>query len=412
MASLRLRTSEYERSRTPSPPSRSPKLSAAEAEAFPSAPSSDDGLDGSPIVGVGGGWEQRLASTMQPALRVHCESSAQPTPFGSPLLASSLQPSAAVVPSQTPSPPQQRTPAVQARSSLTLPPSLQDMAAPETAPRPERLGGSAASSKSAATPRTRTVLLSWGQNSCGQLGFGDFTPRIFPRAVEYFRSARLTKVVCGSRSTLALDADGKVFAWGKGEDGTLGLGDRSTVLTPRLVEAVLRQPIAEMTCRGAHVLALTEKGQLWAWGRNEDGQLGTRRTVQAPREHTHHATPERVAALMGVAVRHVACGRCHSLALDEGGRLYSWGGNDDGALGHGDTLSRPSPTVVRAFATQTVLALACGSRHTLALVRDATVRPSELSTPSPLPPPPPRPLAGVALPPCSRARRTSPCVLL
>ena len=76
------------------------------------------------------------------------------------------------------------------------------------------------------------------------------------------RSAKLGGVVCGSRQTLALDTEGKVFAWGKGEDGALGIGDRSTAMTPRLVETLLRQPIAQMTCRGAHVLALTERGQV------------------------------------------------------------------------------------------------------------------------------------------------------
>ena len=192
-----------------------------------------------------------------------------------------------------------------------------------------------------------------------------------PQAVEYFRSATLARVVCGSRTTVALDTEGKVFAWGKGEDGTLGIGERSTALKPRLVEGLLRQPIAQMTCRGAHVLALTERGQLWAWGRNEDGQLGTRSGSERPRELTHGETPERVRGLMGILVRHVACGRCHSMAVDADGRLHSWGGGEDGALGHGDTVSRASPAVVAAFAGRRVDAIACGSRHTLALAEGA-----------------------------------------
>ena len=135
--------------------------------------------------------------------------------------------------------------------------------------------------------------------------------------MEYFRSATLARVVCGSRTTIALDVDGKVFAWGKGDDGTLGIGERSTALKPRLIEGLLRQPIAQMTCRGAHVLALTERGQLWAWGRNDDGQLGTRATAGNERgiAHTHSATPERVRGLMGITVTHVACGRCHSMGV-------------------------------------------------------------------------------------------------
>jgi alpha-tubulin suppressor-like RCC1 family protein len=118
------------------------------------------------------------------------------------------------------------------------------------------------------------------------------------------------------------------------------------------------------------VLALTARGQLWAWGRDEDGQLGSTKTASGkPSEH-HHSIPERVSDLMGTRVLHVACGRCHSIAVDSNGRLFSWGGNDDGALGHGDRLSRATPTACAALEGMVVVGVACGSRHTLALVRD------------------------------------------
>ena len=156
--------------------------------------------------------------------------------------------------------------------------------------------------------------------------------------MEYFRSATLARVVCGSRTTIALDVDGKSLLGGKA-DGTLGIGERSTAL-PRLIEGLIRQPIAQMTCRGAHVLALTERGQLWAWGVTTMGSsahvsatAGNERGIA----HTHSATPERVRPYGGIIVTHAVCGRCHSMAVDSSGRLHSWGGNDDGALGHGDT---------------------------------------------------------------------------
>ena len=266
-----------------------------------------------------------------------------------------FQPSMLV--SQTPTPPGGSTPPsmLQRSQSLYLPPALTEPS-PHTQARkepPQRTGGlrpsapPAASSLTASPRRRRTVLLTWGQNSSGQLGMGDFSTRVVPQAVEYFRSATLAAVACGSRTTLALDDEGKAFAWGKGEDGTLGIGDRTTALRPKIIEGLLRHPMKQLVIRGAHVLALTERGQLWAWGRNEDGQLGTRSGAERPRELTHSSTPERVRGLMGVTVCHVACGRCHSMAIDVEGRLHSWGGNDDGALGHGDTTSRPAPTLVR-----------------------------------------------------------------
>ena len=146
-------------------------------------------------------------------------------------------------------------------------------------------------------------------------------------------------------------------------------------LSARRFERVRTRQV--MKCRGHHVLALTSKGQLWAWGRNEDGQLGYAK-AKTPgavvREHQNYATPERVAGLMGTRVRHIACGRTHSIAVDADGRLHSWGGNDDGALGHGDRVSRAAPTLCEALAGVVVVGVACGSRHTLALVIDTSER--------------------------------------
>ncbi len=348
--------STYKRSRTPSP-KQSPQTSA--------------GSQDSPAVRPAN-WAERLTHTLQPALRVF--TGGDSSPQGRLTLPESLDER-----------PRTRTPtpslARHSSSASRSPPGqgddagqgdegsvLRRLSVPTRSS--DSLSGSVTDS-SAGEARRRTALLTWGLNSSGQLGFGDFATRILPRAVDYFKATRMAGVVCGSRTTFVLDAEGKVFSFGKGEDGALGIGDRATAMTPRLVETLLRQPIAQLKCRGAHVLALTARGQLWAWGRNEDGQLGyTKAASGKPREH-HNATPERVPGLMGTRVLHVACGRCHSIAVDKDGRLYSWGGNDDGALGHGDRHSRSSPTLCEALAGMVVVGVACGSRHTLALVRAA-----------------------------------------
>lgn len=214
----------------------------------------------------------------------------------------------------------------------------------------------------------RTTLYTWGNNGHGQLGVGDFSSRILPQPVAYFQRARLVHLVCGSRSTHVLDHEGRVFSWGKGDDGTLGIGERGTVMKPRLVEGLLGKRIATMACRGGHVLALTERGQLWAWGRNDDGQCGVPGSLPS-----HTAVPQRVQGLMGRRVTLISCGRVHSVAVEENGNLHSWGSGDDGVLGHGDTVSRAVPTLCARLAGNHVAAVACGSRHTLALTRCGTL---------------------------------------
>lgn len=118
-----------------------------------------------------------------------------------------------------------------------------------------------------------------------------------PAPVDSLAQTTVLALVCGSRTTLALDREGRVFAWGKGDDGQLGIGERGTVAKPRLVTALLRHPIAKLACRGAHVLALDAAGQVWAWGRNDDGQLGVSRSAGDDRELT--ARPQRVQAREG-----------------------------------------------------------------------------------------------------------------
>ena len=51
---------------------------------------------------------------------------------------------------------------------------------------------------------------------------------------------------------------------------------------------------------------MTPKGQLWAWGRNEDGQLGAQ--LNPDGSLSKSTAPQRVAGLMGVPVRLIACG--------------------------------------------------------------------------------------------------------
>jgi alpha-tubulin suppressor-like RCC1 family protein len=61
---------------------------------------------------------------------------------------------------------------------------------------------------------------------------------------------------------------------------------------------------------------------------------------------SNYLVPTPVAAMTGVQVRSVAAGYNHSLALGCDGRVYSWGVNEYGQLGHGDQLARPLPALV------------------------------------------------------------------
>ena len=106
--------------------------------------------------------------------------------------------------------------------------------------------------------------------------------------------------------------------------------------------------------------------ELYAWGYNVDGQLGTGTTANS-------GTPVKVALPSGVSATAVAAGGDHSLAIGSDGKLYAWGSNIDGQLGRGNTTSSSTPIVVSMPAGVTATAISAGMDHSVALGSDGNV---------------------------------------
>ncbi|NWT77150.1 RCC2 protein, partial [Prunella himalayana] len=110
----------------------------------------------------------------------------------------------------------------------------------------------------------------------------------------------------------------------------------------------------------AHSLLITAEGKLWSWGRNEKGQLGhgdTKR-VEAPRP---------IEALGSEAIVAAACGRNHTLALTESGSVFAFGENKLGQLGLGNqTDAVPSPTQI-LYNGQPISKLGCGAEFSMVM---------------------------------------------
>lgn len=92
-----------------------------------------------------------------------------------------------------------------------------------------------------------------------------------------------------------------------------------------------------------HSVALKADGGVWAWGSNSHGQLGDGTT-------TNRLIPVQVRGPGGpgylTGVTDIAAGRQHSLALRDNGTAWSWGANFDGQLGDATTLQRTTPVRV------------------------------------------------------------------
>ena len=231
-------------------------------------------------------------------------------------------------------------------------------------------------SVSAGTSHTLAIdttfkVYGWGSNEFGQLGDGTNVQRTKPVNTGI---TNVQQVAAGDAHSLALLNDGTVKAWGFNGSGQLG--NSTTVLLNSTSPLLSLSPVLVKATTGAltgvaaiaaglnHSLALKLDGSVLSWGKNAAGQLGINSTVDA-----YQATA--ITALNGHSIMAVAAGHNHSLALRSDGKVYAWGVNESGQLGDSKTVSLKVPTQITVLSN--IVALAAGAKHSLALSYDGTV---------------------------------------
>jgi alpha-tubulin suppressor-like RCC1 family protein len=240
----------------------------------------------------------------------------------------------------------------------------------------------------------------WGANTNGQLGTGDSTDQTTAVAVR--TGLRFTSISVGFFQTCAVTAEGAAYCWG--DNGFGELGNPAGALSQTTPIAVAGgHTFVSLRAGAAYTCGLTAAGQAYCWGLNVGGQLGdgslTARTVPVPVTggltftaiyvdkgntilgHTCGITAtgstycwgEASSGTLGassavgscggssasltcstvpvpVAGGHrfalVSIGNSHACGITVDGVGYCWGQNDQGQLGDGTTIARPTPVRV------------------------------------------------------------------
>ena len=160
-------------------------------------------------------------------------------------------------------------------------------------------------------------------------------------------------------------------SWGRGCWPRSALRTWDKVSVPlRAQRAAKARPQATAEVADPKAFRARRDGDVFAWGRSSEGQLGS-----PPQEGTGTvAAPHRVAALQGAAIVDVACGATHSAFVTAGGALLGCGtGAASGGGGGQGGPSAPQPTPcelpgpLQAGGDAALVAVACGRAHTLAL---------------------------------------------
>lgn len=170
------------------------------------------------------------------------------------------------------------------------------------------------------------------------------------------------KIAAGGDHNVGIRADGTLWAWGSNAYGQLGLGDTTDRHRPVQVGAHDDWVAVDSAHSGLFSIAMRSNGTIWTWGRNDSGQLGMGDTID-------RATPTQVGVNNNWAG--IACGANFAMALRSNGTLWSWGANSDSQLGVGDTANRTLPTQVGV--SNEWKTIACGSLHGLGLRNNGTL---------------------------------------
>ena len=220
------------------------------------------------------------------------------------------------------------------------------------------------------------TLWSWGSNEKGQLGIGSASQSTVPaqvlKGVTTSTNAFLQDIAAiagGKEHTVALKADGTVYAWGNGSNGRLGNGGTASYNTPVQVSGLTE--VTMISIQGEHTMALRSNGTVWSWGKNDKGQLGDGTT-------TNRTSPVQAAGLTDVAI--IAAGNNFSAVLKNNGTVWTWGNNEKGQLGNGtNTQSNIPVQVLKGMSEsidtylQGVEAIAAANNHVLAVKSDQTL---------------------------------------
>ncbi|WP_276829394.1 InlB B-repeat-containing protein [Bifidobacterium coryneforme] len=204
------------------------------------------------------------------------------------------------------------------------------VALPQDAPPAFRYEQITAGDTHAAAIGSDGQLYTWGANTHGQLGHDDTGTPAAAAAVasDPRQPAGYVQASAGGDATLAIDRQGRLWAWGRHADGT----DTTTPTRIRPAGTADTYRFTHTSTGRNHSAATGQDHRTWTWGDNTQGQLG----------HTT-GTPTQPTAIPGLNTTLTATGGDTTIAIDTNGDTQAWGNNTNGQAGHGDTNPTPTP---------------------------------------------------------------------
>jgi len=207
----------------------------------------------------------------------------------------------------------------------------------------------------------------WGRNNYGNLGDGTGTSTSSP-IQTISGGTNWISIGAGYLTGFGIKTDGTLWGWGTQGAGTSGLGDNTVISRYSPVQTIAGgttwKQVDASTFTGATATIKTD-GTLWVWGRNSTGELGDNTRID-------RSSPVQTVA-GGTIWKQVSVGRQHMVAVKTDGTLWTWGRNAYSQLGDGTNIDRSSPVQTVAGGSTWGEASARHSHQCAAIKTDGTL---------------------------------------
>ena len=195
-------------------------------------------------------------------------------------------------------------------------------------------------------------LYMWGGNFNNNLGVDPYSGAVLsPQKINFPNGEKVTKVehsdgLKNAYYTIALTESGNVYVWGDNSEGQLGLGYTSSandpVTTPTLVEIeeIKNEKIVDISNNG-QLQAVTESGDLYMWGDNIAGQVGS-----GDNQNSVIVTPTKIKIGENEKVKNAHTNTYLSYVITKTDKLYAWGLNSQYSLGNESQENSYEPILI------------------------------------------------------------------
>uniref|UniRef100_A0A668RN08 Serine/threonine-protein kinase Nek8 n=1 Tax=Oreochromis aureus TaxID=47969 RepID=A0A668RN08_OREAU len=224
----------------------------------------------------------------------------------------------------------------------------------------------------------RGIIMTFGSGSNGCLGHGNFNDVTQPKIVEALLGYELIQVSCGASHVLAVTNEREVFAWGRGDNGRLGLGTQDTHNSPQQVCLPGDFEAQRVVCGVDCSMIISNQHSIVACGSNRFNKLGLDKITAGEEpnplnqmEEVHSYTPVQSAPLNTEKIVYIDIGTAHSVAVTENGQCFTFGSNQHGQIGSSSRRSSRAPCKVSGL--QGITMAACGDAFTLAIGSEGEV---------------------------------------